>query len=62
MTVAVVPWLAQLDGRRDGGMDTELLPPAWYGCAIGAACPAWLWEALMSHRRKCLIPSQPSPG
>lgn len=65
-TVAALPWVGQLDGRRDGGTDTELLPPArhgWHGCAPGvAACPARLWEALASHRGKCPIPSQSGPG
>lgn len=65
-TVAALPWLGQLNGRRNGGTDTELLPPArhdWYGCAPSiAACPARLREALASHRKKCPIPSQPGPG
>lgn len=45
-TVAALPWLGRLDGRRDGGTDTELLRPArygWHGCAPSiTACPALL--------------------
>lgn len=33
--MAAVPWLAQLDGRRDGGTDTELLPqPVMAGMGV----------------------------
>lgn len=52
VTVAALPWLAQLDGGRDGRTGTELLSHAW----VAWVC-SQLREALASHRRKSPIPS-----